>query len=253
MVMDRLKAASELPGNQDPTQQFAIKHARAMLVDAGVKDPGMPVITPVEKQVVKTAETIKIYPEISLEEEWKRQAQKLAGFFAKELEFKTPEEYIATLPEFEPQPENWKGRLDTPVLVETRISVKRQCEIAGIQYLSDGLNKTDWNKKRKDYKTPTCPYKAWLDDGRNHMDRKPSDARSNLKVDELSGTELEGVALYISNPKILEHHYLDLPGTAVGPDRTACLRLWGGRPELDCYLVVNAHPKFGSVVRGRQK
>lgn len=208
---------------------------------------------PVEKQAIETLEAVKIYPEISLEAEWNRQAQNLAKLFAKELKFNTPGEYVATLPEFEPQPENWKGRLDTSVLVETRISLKRQCELVGINYVSDGLRKTDWNKKLKGYTTPQAPYAAWLEDGGNNLNKKPENVKENLKTDELGGTELEGIALYISNPKILEHHYLDLPGTTDGSGYSACLRLWGGRPKLHCRWTDNAPPRFGSVVRGRQK
>ncbi|MEK7450435.1 MAG: hypothetical protein AAB662_00685 [Patescibacteria group bacterium] len=213
------------------------------------------VVTPVEKPAVKTPEiqAIKLYPEISLTEEWSRQAQNLARLFAKELKFKIPEEYIATLPKFEPQPKDWKGRLDAPVIVETRISPSRQAELAGIQYALDGLNKTDWNQNLKGYITPTAPYAAWLDDGRNHMNEKVEDVRSNLESDEIAGTDFDGIALHIPNPRILKHHFLDLPGTAVGSDCAVFLDLWGGRPKLSYDFVGHAGPGFGSVVRGRQK
>jgi len=202
---------------------------------------------------LSTTESLKIYPEISLQAEWDRQAQNLANIFSKELNFKTPQEYIATLPKFEPQPKNWKGRLDTPVIVETRASPSRQSELAGIKYFLDGLDKTDWNKNLKGYTETTVPYAAWLDDGRNYINKKVKDVRSNLKGDEIGGTELDGIALYISNPKILEHHFLDLPGTSVESNRAAGLRLWLGRPELGCGFVGGASPGFGSVVRARQK
>lgn len=210
----------------------------------------------IEEQAAKTPETVKIYPEISLEEEWNRQAQNLARLFAKELKFKTFEEYIATLPKFEPQPKSFEGRLDTPVLVETRISIERQCGLAGIQYASDGLRKIAWNEKLRGYTPPQVPYATWLEDGRNNLNKKPKDVRKNLKKeDELGGTELDGIALLISNPKILEDHNLDLPGTSVEfeSDVVACLDLWGGQPRLGCRRVDEENPMFGSVVRGRQK
>lgn len=40
MVMERLSAAGRLSENKDPVKQFAIKNARRLLLDAGVKDPG---------------------------------------------------------------------------------------------------------------------------------------------------------------------------------------------------------------------
>lgn len=199
------------------------------------------------------AEAIKVYPEISLEEEWQRQAEKLARLFAQELGFKTLDEYMVTLPKFEPQPKEYRGRLDTPVIVETRISPARQCQLAGIRYFLDGLDKNDWNGDPGRYRSPEAPYATWLEDGRNNLGEKPEDVRKKLKDDERCGTELDGIALCISNPKILEHHFLDLPGTSVGSDHAAYLPLWFGRLRLNCRFVDDADPRFGSVVCGRQK
>jgi len=257
MTMEALSRAERHPANQDTTKQFAIRQAREMLAAAGVKDPGSElgassVAASIEKQQTKI-EAIKIYPEISLEDEWNRQTQNLARIFAKELKFETTEAYMATLPKFEPQPENWKGRLATPVIVETRINPSRQCELAGIRYALDGISKTNWNKNLKNYTTPKAPYAAWLEDGRNNLNKKPEDVRKNLKDDEIAGTEFDGIALYIANPKILEHHFLDLPGTAVESVHAAYLILWHGGPMLSYFFVDRANPEFGSVVRGRQK
>lgn len=211
------------------------------------------VATPVEKPAVKVPESTKIFPEIPLEEEWQRQSRRFVELgFHEELGL-TGEEYIATLPKFEPQPEEWKGRMDTPVIVEIRISPKRQSELAGLKYFLEGVDKADWNKTLKGYIAPEGPYAVWLDDGRNHMKKSVKDVRKNLKADELAGAELDGIALYVSNPKILEHHFLDLPGTSVESDGAAGLRLWDGGPEVFCSFVGGAHPRFGSVVRGRQK
>lgn len=199
-------------------------------------------------------ETVKIYPEISLQEERIRQIQGFIklGFHTKLG--KTEEEYATRFPEFSPQSENSKGKLGiTPVLVETEIGPKDQCELAGIEYVLGGLSRADWNKNLKNYETPKAPYAAWLEDGRNNLNKKPTGVRKNLKADEFGGTELEGIALYISNPKILEHHFLDLPGTAVESDNSAYLDLWYGRPRLDYRFAAFAHPEFGSVVRGSQK
>lgn len=198
----------------------------------------------------RSAEAVKIYPEISFEQEWDRQAQNLARLFAKELKFNTPEEYIATLPKFKPQPENFKGRLDTPVLIETRITPQRQCELVGIEY---ALNRFDGGKWEKDPKDPCA---VWLGDGRSNLNKKSEDVRKNLKDDECGGTEFDGIALYIFNLEILEHHFLDLPGvTPVNSVSSACLdlRLRDGRPTLRWNWVNFPRTRSGSVVRGRQK
>lgn len=50
MVMNRLEAARNLPENSSPEKQFAINTAKLILENAGVKDPGMPATSTVEKQ-----------------------------------------------------------------------------------------------------------------------------------------------------------------------------------------------------------
>lgn len=72
MTMEALKRAGVHPENQDPTKQFAINQARAMLVAARVKDPGPKIETP---SPVKTAEIKEfsrdqlILPEATLPQE----------------------------------------------------------------------------------------------------------------------------------------------------------------------------------------
>lgn len=53
MVMNRLEAAQKLPDNQDDVKQSAIIGARQMLLNADVKDPGMPLLDSIG-QPVKT-------------------------------------------------------------------------------------------------------------------------------------------------------------------------------------------------------
>lgn len=259
MTMEALDRAGKHPQNQKPEQQKAIALARQTLVSFNVVDPGpkveVPSIAPVENSVAKTPETPKIYPEISLQEERIRQISKYInlGFHVKLG--KTEEEYAKRFPEFTPKPESSKEKLGiAPVLVETEISPEDQCRLAGIEYISGGLNRTDWNKTLKNYETPKAPYSAWLEDGRNNLYRKPADVRKGLKESgEFGGTELEGIALFISSPKILDHHFLDLPGTTVESGCSARLLLWLGRPRLGYHLSDVASPRFGSVVRGSQK
>lgn len=64
MVMNRLEAARNLTGNQNPVKQFAIDQARRILQAAGVEDPGMPVVTSVsEKQTAAPIEAKPILQE----------------------------------------------------------------------------------------------------------------------------------------------------------------------------------------------
>ena len=265
MTMERFDALKRLPENQNPKSQFAIEAMGHLFTSAGIKDlgpktedPGVP--KKVEESQPITTETVKIYPEISLEQEWQRQADRLLelGFHkelivdGKRIEL-TAQEYSDSLPKFEPQPESFKGRLNTPVLAETRISAKRQSELAGIQYFLDGLNVKDWDKDPKKYKTPNSPYAVWTDEGARNMNRKVRDVRKKLAPDERGGTEFDGIALYIVKPQVLKTRFLDLPGTAVGSDFAPGLALWRGRPRLNRGFVGSADPRFSSLVCGRQK
>lgn len=195
----------------------------------------------------------------TLEAEWQRQANRFVELgFHKELIVDgrrvelTVQEYLKSLPRFESQPKEFRGRLNTPLLVETRIPIEKQMKLARIRYFLEALNKGDWSEDPQGYETPKLPYTTWTDEGARFMGRKVEDVRRELVPDERGGTEFDAVALYIAKPDVLKTRSLDLPGTAVGSDDAAYLALWYGQPELDYDFVGNASPAFGSLVCGRK-
>lgn len=188
------------------------------------------------------AEAPKVYPEISLDDEWQRQAQKYI-----ELGFHTErnlsaEDYIASLPKFEAQPKAFAGRFDIPVLVETRITPQRQSELAGLPYHLEGYDVKDWEGDPKDYRTPDAPYATWI-----RGKRKFDDIRNTLETDERGGTEYDGVALWISKPGL----YVSLPGSSVESDRVPFIDVWGVRSRPYYYFVHSARSEFVFVSCGR--
>ena len=185
---------------------------------------------------------------LNLEAEWKRQAENLAHFFTKELK-PTPQEYIAGLPKFGPQPETFRGRFDIPVIVETRILLPRMLELAGIACNFDSKEVKDWSEGK--FATPNKPYITWLQDGTQNLNRSVRAVRKGFALDERGGTVFDGIALYLRDPKILKHHYLDLPGSDVGPGSAPCLGLCYGRPGLRLFWVGRVLPFFRSVSCGR--
>ena len=185
---------------------------------------------------------------INLETEWNRQAQNAARLFAKELGFKTPGEYIATLPKFEPQPKEWKGRFDIPVIVEIRVPLKRMLELSGIATYFNIDSIKDWEKSK--FQAPEKPYTTYLNDGNINLNKSVDQVRKSLRIDERGGNIFDGIALYLKDPKILEHHFLDLPGSQVGSGNAPDLNRWLGRPELGRRFVDFANPRDGSVVAG---
>lgn len=243
MAMERLRTH---PENKGLIRKLGIEVARGIFAITGVKDPDLKSVKPAK------AESPKVYSVISLEAERTRQAQRYVELgFHRELGL-TEQKYIASLPKFEPQPKEFKGRLDTPLLVETRVPIERQAKLADIDYFLRGLDKKDWTDDPQGYKTPNIPYATWIDEGKRFMNRKVEDVRNELASFERGGTEFDAVALYIAKPQILQTRFLDLPGTTVGSDCAACLRRWGGRAELGRRFVDAASPRFGSVVCGRK-
>lgn len=186
--------------------------------------------------------------ELDLEVEWQNQATNLASLFAGELGL-TQEEYITSLPKFEPQPDNWKGRFDIPVIVETRVPLKRMVKLAGIFADFGVASIQDWQEGKS--KTPKAPYATWLNDGISNLNKSVDTVRKSLKSDERGATVYDGVALYLKNPEILGNHYLDLPGSRVGSGRAPFLLRWGGQPRLRRSLVGDANPRYGSLVAGK--
>jgi len=190
----------------------------------------------------------RVAAELDLDSEWTNQAQKLANLFAKELKL-NPQEYIAGLPKFSPQPETFRGRFDIPVIVETRIPLARMLKLADIDCYFDSNEVKDWSKGN--FKTPEKPYVAWVHDGARNRGRSVEKVRKSLAPDERGGTVFEGITLYLREPKILESHFLDLPGSQVGSAHAPSLRLWVGRLGLGCSWVGGAPPGCASVSCGR--
>lgn len=199
-----------------------------------------------------------VYPslldrEILLEREWMRQANRLAGLFARQLN-KTKKEYIDELPKFTSQPERFRRRLDTRVIVEARIPIGRQLELAGISCKLNGLViGQHWRKDPRGYITPYSPYVTWTDKGVRSIGKKVMDVRDELADFERGGTVFDGVAVYIAFPDILERQFLDLPGSSIAPGELAgCLILLSGRPCLTFGRIDVAHPESSSLICARK-
>ncbi len=199
-------------------------------------------------------EAIKVYPEISLEDEWQRQSHRFVDLgFHKELNL-TEEKYFESLPEFTVQPESFKKGLKSPLLRETRIPIERKCQLTKVEYLLRGLSQSDWSNDPQKYKTPDLPYTIWTDEGARFVDMPVRDVRKELALDERGGTAADGIDLYIAKPSILKIRSLDFPGTSVGAYDAAYLDLWMDVPWLENRFVGDpAHKSgFGALICSRQ-
>jgi len=159
------------------------------------------------------ARAIKIYPEIPLTTEWQRQANSFIELgFHTELNL-TKKEYFKSLPKFEAQPEEYRGRLDIPVIVETRIPLERMFILLDIyDHFSRADSVKNWEKD--EFETPKTPYTTWLKKLNDYLDVSANAVRKTLKPDERGGNFLDGIAFYLSNPYYKDHYfYLGLPGS----------------------------------------
>lgn len=135
--------------------------------------------------------------------------------------------------------------------MESRISPKRLCELAGLSYWIGDLNVTDWEYDPKGYKTPYAPYVSWIQAGRKNLGKSVSSVRKSLAEDERGTTVFDGIALFLKNPEILKDHYIDLPGTNVGSGRAPYLGLFSGQPRLNDDWLDYDYPGWGSASCGR--
>jgi len=185
-----------------------------------------------------------------LDGEWTRQAGILADLFAKELKM-TKEQYLDSLPKFTSQQEEFKGRFDIPVIVETRVTPERQFQLAGIETFFDNTQAKDWDGDSEEYKTPVAPYVTWMQDGTRNLGKSVRSVRKELAKDERGATVFDGVALIITHPDILKKHFIDLPSSRVGSDNAPGVCFWDGRPRLSRSWVDGSSRSYGSASCGR--
>ncbi|GAY07625.1 hypothetical protein [Pseudonocardia sp. N23] len=204
--------------------------------------------------------------ELDLDAEWRRQVDGLveAGF-AGELGM-GPEEYAASLPRFAPQPPEYRGRFDAPVVVETRIAWERQYELLGIRvspFMALFPDAVPWHP---DSAHRDRPYAAWFTRWGQRFEgpTSPDDARADLRPDEVGANLQEGSAVLHAHPALNDAaRFFDLvgfvfPATEIGGglpfetiDRTPGICRWRGRPEFAANLYPLAFSVFRPLVRGR--
>lgn len=204
----------------------------------------------------------KVYPEISLPEEYQRQGLILAGRFAKILGFESDEAYIATLPLFPERPSNFFALgLNVPVIVETRVPWMEAAELSGIivtyhlRVRAYAREVSNW--KDDGFEMPQVPFSAWVQDGTRFVYRKPSDVRKELlgrreNRGYRAGRIPDSIAIWNVRPDMVNTMFWDIIGTKVGSGGVPCLYRWGGRPRLEAYLVGHAGPYYRALVLGRE-
>lgn len=150
-----------------------------------------------------------------------------------------------------PLSENFAGRFDIPVAILGQVPARDVYVAAGVGYYLDGLDVRDWSDDPQGWRTPSLLYLTWMQDGVWNLNKTVQDVRASLEADMRGATVSDGSGLYVAHPRILEHHFIDLPGTSVGRGHAPCLGLFYGRPRVHYDWVGPAGPEFGSALCGR--
>ncbi|TSD40351.1 alpha/beta fold hydrolase [Rhodococcus sp. KBS0724] len=247
----------------EPGDKGHVLGARTSSITEGrsdvVADPGAVTLTPLKSAYG--------YPKsmTELDAEWNRLVDiYVRNGFPAELNL-SDSEYRQSIPRFSLQPAAFAGRLDVPLIVEPRISWKRQAELSDISLSGTSL-RIEYTPADSASAEPTAPYCAWMSDwGQRHRSPiAPGEARFSLAEDEAGASMVELVAMILAHPEqhlsgrffeaigyVMQH--VETFGLAGPGDsgRTPCVFLWRGRPEIG----VNLHPiefsMFRPLVRGR--
>jgi hypothetical protein len=140
------------------------------------------------------------------------------------------------------------------VLVETRIGLKKLCDLGGIAFDGNDDTFVAYDDRHREFTQPT-----WIriQDGRKNRNRSVRDCRTSYGKSELGLSALQGVCSYLHHPQAVteatqkDGHVMDLSGSVlrVVRARAAYLKLWYGQPKLHWRFDVSARPKFGSASR----
>lgn len=255
---------------------MAINHELSPVAPEGKRN-GVLVLPRDGRQKLVVAETAgKIYPEISLKEERERQIGNFIKLGFPRFLHMSKEQYADRFPEFTSQPPSFKGRMDTPALIDPAIPIRDKCDLAGIEYQLLGLDVSDWSTGLINRLRKMRPYAAWFDHGKNSLGKKIEDVERSLGHDQASAISTEGIDLFIHGlyqrgPVISKHCSPVFAGTSVSAKgrtgdslvdkargkfeaRTvAVLILSDGQPALSYAYVDTSSHESGVVVRGRQK
>ena len=154
------------------------------------------------------------------------------------LGFTSFEDYLASIPEIPAALLADDPEFSLLVLVETRLGLKKLCDLGDIAFNGGGDDTfIAYDDRHCELTVPT-----WIrvQDGRRNRNRSGRDYRKTFGQGELGLTALQGVCAYLQHPQVVSEasqngaHTMNLLGSVYRGDRAdaACLGLWSDRPEL---------------------
>lgn len=133
---------------------------------------------------------------------WLTQAKRLVSLgFHTELGM-TEDEYKASMPAFQPQLPEFKGRFETPLLIDPRVSIARQLDLLGINTNLTPSELTKLSLAEKQYEG-NAPYQIWVHFGKGDASKGLRDLKE-FEDDEQPLTVTQGLALFREKPQIIK-------------------------------------------------
>lgn len=207
---------------------------------------------------IRRAESPKVYPEISLEEEFERQRQIVIERVIKPLNMNEASSLSQLPSSFPERLISYDGLSLSVPLIPPKfkgvpwINIVDASGLVVSQYLRERIEDLkEWEDPRK-IVLPDKPYATWVQDGSRYVYRKPIDVRQDLQEDERGGNQWDGLALALFRPDMVKNMFWDLIGASVGSDGVPCLDWLGGGPGFDYYFSDAAGPGDRALVCGSQ-
>lgn len=144
---------------------------------------------------------------------WGKQVERLVKLGFPQALRMSEAEYRASLPRLCPQPQEFRHRFDDFLLVDPRLSLRRQCPLLGVKIEAD----LDLLGNYHGVETPQSPYQIWLQIGERYAEEIPSSCREvfTLRGNERGLTAVEGLALLREFPKIFYGRIVIFTGSQI--------------------------------------
>lgn len=138
-----------------------------------------------------------------------KQISRLVGLRLHELLNMSEHEYRAGIPSMLPQPEEYRGQFDTPLLVDPRVALPELCQAVGIEYYNHDTSNRDLDA------VPNMPYTMWTHDATRHKGISVASLSrmGHSSIREVPSTLHEVVALYIHYPEFFRSIAISAPGS----------------------------------------
>lgn len=159
---------------------------------------------------------------------------------------------LEAVPMLSEWPDLWSASFNRDNLVDGRVVTKigliETCKLAGLIYRGEDDTLVPYDPK------VALSGVRWMrcQAGHKNRNRRPFYCRKSFAAFEIGMDAIEGVFTYVDDKKVIDGHYMDLPGSVLRDNRDYYAYLGGfdGGPELGWCWFDDANPNCGSASRG---